>query len=196
MYALLSTTLVVIGTALMLVVLIRKMPALAELPEDQQLPGRRLTARFVTAVRRINWTKYQRLIVAALAAVAERIRRTSVRLARRSETLARNLRSRLMRLSDDREEGSSPAFSSRIKKRAAFLEEERQLIEQLAQNPNDVETYRRLGNLYVVAGNVRDARAAFTEVLRIAPEDEGALRRLQETEEAVQKEAGGSRRRK
>src|SRR3989344_5967770 len=185
MYALLSTTLVVFGAALILVVLIRKMPALAELPEDQRLPGQKITAKFFTAFKRINWARYQRVLVVALAAIAEWIRRTSVRLARRSEVMGRNLRTRLMHLSGKSDEGSSPAFSSRIKRRAAFLEEERQLIEQLAQNPNDVETYRLLGNLYVVAGNVREARAAVTHVLRIAPEDEEATRRLKELEDLL-----------
>ena len=196
MYALLSITLVVAGTALILVVLIRKIPALAELPDDQQLPGQKLTTRLVTTLRRVNWAKYQRVLVAALVAVAERIRRTSVRLARRSEVLGRNLRTRLSHLSGDQEEGSSAAFSSRIKRRSAFLEEERQLIEQLTQNTDDIDAYRRLGNLYVVAGNVRDARAAFTELLKRQPDDEEAFLRLGELEKLVVKEATVNRRKR
>ena len=49
-------------------------------------------------------------------------------------------------------------------------------------NPDDVDAYRRLGNLYVIAGNNRDARAAFSELIRINPDDEEAKKRLEEIE--------------
>ena len=177
----------------MLVVLIRKVPALAELPKDAELPGRRLTKKILKRLRKVDWAKYQRVLFAALAALVERLRRFSVRFARKSESGVRQLRQRLSRLQDNDEQEASTAFSSRIKKRSAFLEEERQLIEQLTANPDDVDAYRRLGNLYVLAGNDRDAKAAFTEVLRLDPENEEARKHLVDLDAKSEKARSPSR---
>lgn len=164
---------------LVLMVLIRKIPALAELPENQELPGRRVMKRLVKKIHQVDWERYQRVFVRALLASIERLRRLLVRGARRSEAGVKQLRVYMTRLSGNGASGSS-AFSSRIKRRSAFLEEERQLIEQLTADPDDVDAYRRLGNLYLLAGNTRDARAALTELLRRDKENEWAKSKIVE----------------
>ena len=191
MYAFIPIALVLVGAALVLVVFIRKIPALAELPEDQDLPGRRLTKRMLKRLRAVNWSRYQRVFVRGLLAFIEQLRRLSVRFARRSEASVKQLRTRMVRLTGNGDGQESPAFSSRIKKRTAFLEEERQLIEQLTANPDDTEAYRRLGNLYLLAGNTRDARAALTELLRRDPENEWGQRKLAELDGSAS--SGGER---
>ncbi len=180
MYAFFPIALVLVGAALILVVLIRKIPALNELPEDQQLPGRKVTAWALKAVKQIDWQRYQRFVVKASLAFIERLRRMSVKVARLAENGVKQLRGRMSRLSGDGESQESPAFSSRIKKRSAFLEEERQLIDKLTANPDDTDAYRRLANLYTLAGNVRDAKAAWRELLRHDPDNESAKAKLVE----------------
>ena len=185
MYAFIPIALVLAGTALVLIVFIRKIPALAELPEDQDLPGRRITKRLLKRLRAVDWARYQRVFVKGLLAFIEQLRRFAVRFARRSEAGVKQLRTRMVRLTGNDEGKESPAFSSRIKKRSAFLEEERQLIEQLTANPDDTDAYRRLGNLYLLAGNTRDARAALTELLRRDSENEWGQRKLAELDGAA-----------
>ena len=193
MYAFFSVAFFLIGLALVILVLVRKMPALAELPEEQPFPGFTVGGRLRARLARIDWKRYKRIIFSFLAAFLERLRRFFVRIARRSEKLVRGLRGRVVRLSgDENGSGKTSWFSTRIRKRSAYLEEERRLIEQLTADPDDVGAYRRLGNLYVIAGNVADARAAFTELLRHAPEDEEAQKRLLELEEHEKKEKGNT----
>lgn len=180
MYELLPIALVFAGATLILIVLIRKVPALAELPEDQQLPGRKLTRRMMKTLRQVDWPRYQRVVVRGLLAFIERLRRFGVKIARFSESGVKQLSGRMSRLSGDGARKGSPAFSSRIKKRTAFLEEERQLIDQLTANPNDADAYRRLANLYTLSGNVRDAKAAWRELLRIEPENDQVKQKLAE----------------
>ena len=180
MYEFISIGSVLVGAALILVVLIRKIPALAELPEDQQLPGRRLTRRVMKTLRQVDWPRYQRVIVKASLAFIEQLRRLGVKIARSSESGVKRLSQRMSRLSGDGARQGSPAFSSRIKKRTAFLEEERQLIDQLTSNPNDADAYRRLANLYTISGNTRDAKAAWRELLRREPDNQNAKQKLAE----------------
>ncbi|OHA52436.1 MAG: hypothetical protein A2991_03465 [Candidatus Terrybacteria bacterium RIFCSPLOWO2_01_FULL_58_14] len=190
MYALLSIVLFLVGTGLIVLVLVRKMPALVDLPGDQPSVTREFFGRVKARLKRIDWPRYQRFALTVLAAAVDFLRHLFFFIARQSERLAKLLRGRIRKLSGQQPIRAQFSFFSRIRRRSAFVEEERRLIEQLTANPHDVDAYRRLGNLYAIAGNVADARAAFTEVLRLAPEDEATKARLaeftSETEENAQ----------
>ncbi|MBI4133956.1 MAG: tetratricopeptide repeat protein [Candidatus Terrybacteria bacterium] len=189
MYALLSIVLFLIGTGLIVIVLVRKMPALVDLPGDQPSVTREFFGRVKARLKRIDWPRYQRLALTVLAAAVDFLRRLFFFIARQSERFAKLLRGRIRKLSGQQPIRAQFSFFSRIRRRSAFVEEERRLIEQLTENPHDVDAYRRLGNLYAIAGNVADARAAFTELLRLAPEDEEAKQRLTELGDSFQETA-------
>lgn len=183
MYAFIAAALFFIGVALLMVVLVRKIPVLAELPVSDGTKRRRpeIFERLRALFARIDRQKWQRRVFSALAAAADVLQRFFVRAARRFERFARRSHERVRSLSAGATvERSALAFAARIRRRSAYVEEERRLIEELAGNPQNLDAYRRLGNLYVIAGNRADARAAFTEVLRLAPDDEDAQRRLEE----------------
>lgn len=181
MYAFLSIALFFIGVALIVLVLVRKMPALVELPEVQRSSRPSVAQRVWALVLRVDWERLQHLVLRFLARIVDAFWRFLVRLARRTERWARTLNLRVLHISDlPHLHRASSSFSDRIRKRAAFVEEERRLIEQLSARPDDLDSYRRLGNLYVIAGNVQDARAAFSQLLRLDPSDTEAQRRLHE----------------
>jgi len=50
----------------------------------------------------------------------------------------------------------------------------------ILKNHDDVAAYKRLGNLYSVAGNIDEARTAFQQALKLAPDDDEIKRRLDE----------------
>ena len=180
MYAFLSIALFFVGTALLVLVLVRKIPVLANLPPEEAGKGS-LFSRAQSRAAQIDWKRWKRLLLIMLAFLVEKTRRLFVRVVRAAEKSVRGLNVRLLHLADTKTRERKPAqFFSRIRKRAAYVEEERRLIEQLTANPQDVDVYRRLGNLYVIAGNVADAKAAFSEILRLVPDDEEAKRRLRE----------------
>jgi tetratricopeptide (TPR) repeat protein len=181
MYALLSALLILGGILLLAVVFIRKMPILASLPEEEEPSSSSLTAKVRERIARIDWKRWKRLILKTLAFIAGQIFWFFRMLARKIERLVHDVNRRIQNLSEGKtSERKRPPFFSRIRKRAAYVEEERRLIEQLSKNPKDIEAYRRLGNLYVIAGNIADARASFSEILRLNPDDEEAKRRLSE----------------
>ena len=181
MYSFLSIVLFLVGAALVALVFVRKVPALAELPEMNGPRKPSLVRRVISLFARIDWQKWQRRLFRLLAMFARASRRFFVRFTKRSEKWIHALEKRVRHLSDiPHFERKNFPLASRIKKRAAFVEEERKLIEQLTADPKDIDAYRRLGNLYVVAGNTADARAAFSEILRLNPEDDEAVKRLSE----------------
>jgi len=59
-------------------------------------------------------------------------------------------------------------------------EKEEMLLSILKQNPRDIKAYKELGALYLEQNNLHDAEAAFKEALRINPEDEIAILKLEE----------------
>ena len=73
-----------------------------------------------------------------------------------------------------------PQFLFRTKRRKAYLEEEKKLLEWIENHHDDVAAYKRLGNLYSVAGNIDEARTAFQQALKLAPDDDEIKRRLDE----------------
>lgn len=184
MYELLSFVLFFVGVALIVLVLVRKMPALAELPVQPRGGSLRWLKHLRYRIGQVDWRRYQRIGLTVLAAFAELTRRFFIRVARRMERIARRAHRKLRNLSVvPQGEAVATQFFSRIRRRSAYVEEERRLIERLTENPNDIDAYRRLGNLYVIAGNVADARAAFREILQRLPQDPDATRRLEELEE-------------
>jgi tetratricopeptide (TPR) repeat protein len=59
-------------------------------------------------------------------------------------------------------------------------EKEEMLLSILKQNPRDIKAYKELGMLYLEQNNPHDAASAFEEVLKINPEDETAILKLEE----------------
>jgi len=64
-----------------------------------------------------------------------------------------------------------------------FVELEKEFIYRIAKNPNDIESYLALGNLYLSAGNYDDAEQSFRHALKINPNSRKAKRGLREIEQ-------------
>jgi len=55
---------------------------------------------------------------------------------------------------------------------------EEEYIAAITKNPRDLEAYRNLGNVYVRKNDIKDAREAFRQILRISPSDKDAEMKL------------------
>lgn len=71
--------------------------------------------------------------------------------------------------------GGQPVLMSAI---AELDRQEQVYIKLLAENPKDIETYRRLGELYLSQGNLVDATEAFRQILKLKPRDRKAKEQL------------------
>lgn len=58
--------------------------------------------------------------------------------------------------------------------------EEKQLIDLIAKNPRDIDSYRRLGFLYCKQGNKEDAKNCFRQVLKLEPGDLEVISKMKE----------------
>ncbi len=63
---------------------------------------------------------------------------------------------------------------------ASVTPEEQQYIDQISENPKNIEAYRALGFIYLRQRNYSDARACFRRVLKHQPGDEAVKIKLEE----------------
>lgn len=56
---------------------------------------------------------------------------------------------------------------------------EKKIIQKIANNPRDMENYRNLGDLYIKMKNFVDAEESYKQVLKLAPRDMDAKRKLE-----------------
>ena len=72
--------------------------------------------------------------------------------------------------------------------RVSFANQEQQLINQLAYNPKDVSTYKRLGWLYLENSKPMEARQAFKMAVKLGSKDKIIITKLLEMGGTVHKE--------
>ena len=161
------------GISLVLVVLIRKLPVLGEFSAPS--PKVKLTIPKIIPLK-IDFRAAQRRSFGALEIAMQGLRTALFAFLRISD--------RLLRLAQKKAGKKNvemlPQFLFRTKRRKAYLEEEKKLLEWIENHHDDVAAYKRLGNLYSVAGNIDEARTAFQQAFKLAPDDDEIKRRLDE----------------
>lgn len=70
--------------------------------------------------------------------------------------------------------------TSSVEEEEEILPEEKKLIDIIAKHPKDIKAYRDLANLYIRRKNIKDAKAALRQILKIDPEDESARKELEQ----------------
>lgn len=73
-----------------------------------------------------------------------------------------------------------------------FAAKEQQLINQLAYNPKDVSSYKRLGWLYMENNKPMDARQAFKMAIKLGSKDRMIMAKLLEVGGVLHKEGAGA----
>lgn len=185
--------LIISGVFALAILVIRHLPDIVQTPQDGSGAGAARTssgpfAFLGSMISRERRIAYQRTILGILERV---LRKTSLRLltlTRFTEKMLHGVQRRSLKFS----EGSGvsfPKFVNRFKKRRAYVEEERKLLEHVLRSPGDVDAYRRLGNLYLLLGNIHDARAALNQALKLNPDDEETKAKLAKIEEQLETSA-------
>lgn len=81
------------------------------------------------------------------------------------------------------QEKSELAQRAKPEQEKEFVELEKEFIYRIAKNPNDIESYLALGNLYLSVANYDDAEQSFRHALKINPNSRNAKKGLRETVE-------------
>lgn len=81
---------------------------------------------------------------------------------------------RLQKLAGESPASSIPYFFATLRRRKAFVEEEKKLLELVTKNPDDVDSWWRLARLYLHDKRDKEARSTLREILRINPDDQEA----------------------
>ena len=170
--------LILSGIGLVVFIFARKIPEVSQIPQED-IPVL-VRPKIIQWIASIDWSKLTLQVLRALETIIRVLRKLFFFFLRTSEHWIRGLSARSRQIAGEAPPVFLPKFLFRIKRRKAFVEEERKLLEWLTQHPDDFEAYRRLGNLYTVAGNIRDARASFEQALKLRPDDDEIKRHLDE----------------
>jgi len=160
------------GIALVMLVLVRKLPALAQ----SDIPASSFKITLPKIPLHVDAKAIQRRSFTALEVALRGLRSTLFAFLRLSEHFLRLAQAK----SGKRSVPVLSQFLFRTKRRKAYLEEERKLLDWIEHHQDDVVAHKRLGNLYSVAGNIGEARTAFQQALKLAPEDDEIKKRLDE----------------
>ncbi|KKR46342.1 MAG: hypothetical protein A3A97_03225 [Candidatus Terrybacteria bacterium RIFCSPLOWO2_01_FULL_40_23] len=177
MYSFVAPLFFLIGLSGIVLVLARAFPLLWKIPEPEGAKGFQIINKVHELIQRVPWQKW---LFHGIELVLKRVRKALFAGLKKSEKLTHSVQIRSGKFSPETGVDVLPKFFDRIRKRKAFLEEERKLLEYLAHHHDDAAAYKRLGNLYAIAGNVKDARAALEQSLRLMPDDEEIMQRLEE----------------
>lgn len=177
MYSIIAPILFLVGLSGLVLILARAIPLLGGIPKPEAENKFQVQNKIHEFIQKIPWQKW---VFNGVEIVLKRVRTILFVGLKKSERLTHSVQVRSGKLSPESGLDVLPKFFDRIRKRRAFLEEERKLLEYIAHNHDDAAAYKRLGNLYVMAGNVKDARAALEQSLRLMPDDEETMKRLEE----------------
>ncbi|OHA46370.1 MAG: hypothetical protein A3A80_03335 [Candidatus Terrybacteria bacterium RIFCSPLOWO2_01_FULL_44_24] len=178
MYSILAPLLFLLGLAGVILIVARALPILSELPEQENgKQGLFIVNKIHELIQKIPW---QRWLFNGIEIILKKVRITLFAGLKKSERMVHSVQTRSQKFSPEKSIDVLPKFFDRIKKRKAFLEEERKLLEYIAHHHDDGASYKRLGNLYIIAGNVKDARAALEQATRLLPDDEDIMQKLEE----------------
>ncbi len=64
---------------------------------------------------------------------------------------------------------------------------EEHLIDRIAENPRDAASYEELGDLYLAAGNMQDAKACYRQVLKLHPTNRAVKLKIRKVERFFEK---------
>ena len=178
MYSILAPILFLIGLAGIIFIIARALPVVSSIPEPENFKMNfPLVNKVREVIRKIPWQKW---LFRGIEMALKRVRFVLFAGLKKSEKLAQSAQVRSNKLTPANGVAGLPKFFERIHKRRAFLEEERKLLEYIAHHHDDVSAYKRLGNLYAIAGNVKDARAALEQALHLSPDDIEIMQRLED----------------
>lgn len=186
MYQFLSPLLIFIGLFVMTIIVIRRLPDLAQSEAAALGTGKNAFGLFGSVARMLQSERrlaYQKALLRLSEAVLRKVSLRLLGLARMTEKMLRGVQRRSDKISNKKSFVSFPRLFSKFEKRRAFVEEERKLLEHLFRSPNDIDAYRRLGSLYFVERKFSDARLAFSQILRLIPDDEEAKIKIAEIDE-------------
>lgn len=172
MDSLIPQLLIILSLVGIIIILVRKIPAAAkmEIKEEESLKSSQLAkTRFLLDNFRQLSHKYLGLTLKALEKLLKQLKIGSLKIESKTSLWIQELRKK----------------SQKIKRRkdlSISVRREKEWIKIIAENPKDIEAYKKLGLLYLKQENYKDARASFQQVLKINSKDKEANQRLKELE--------------
>ncbi|HXV26752.1 MAG TPA: hypothetical protein VD862_01880 [Candidatus Paceibacterota bacterium] len=203
MFITIPLILIAVAVLALVVVVWRKWGYLRKLEPESHPVGRTffhdLAPEAAAGLRSFHWKNYWHNILTAIEAVLGRVQAFFSSINRASERLAHSVR----RVSKDAEkerqdrteppapaaaqEPAKPAVDDQAERERALKEEEQQLIVAIAQDARNVVLYRRLSDVYLKLGNLKDAVESLKVAVKLEPDDGRLSERLASLKERLEK---------
>jgi len=178
----------------------RKIPTLIKLPaepDQNALPGVPLRERAVNLAKTISHPNFWLVFLGWLEKTLRKARILFLKLDNFFISLIAKSREKSSEMAEKSKEWMSERRMQKIGKlkmmadlRRTAEEKEEMFLSILKQNPRDIKAYKDLGQLYMDQGNTHDAEAAFKESLKINPEDEVAIAKIEEIKNLRENHSG------
>lgn len=181
---------IILSLAGLAFIVYRKIPTLIKLPaepDENSLPGVPLREKTVNLIKTIAHPNFWLVFLGWLEKTLRKTRILFLKLDNFFISLIAKSREKSHEMAIKSKEWMSESRMKKIGKlkmmadlRRTSEEKEEMLLSILKQNPRDIKAYKDLGQLYMDLGNIHDAESAFKEALKINPEDETAILKLEE----------------
>lgn len=181
---------IILSLAGLVFIVFRKIPTLVKLPTEpveNSLPKISLKERAANLAKNISHPDFWLVFLGWLEKVLRKVRILFLKMDSFFISLIGKSREKSNQMAIKSKEWMSERRTKKIEKlkmladlRRTSEEKEDMLLSILKQNPRDIKAYKELGALYLEQKNIQDAQSAFEEVLKINPEDEVAIAKLEE----------------
>ena len=194
MFLIIPLSLALVALIGITVVVWRKMPYLRKLAPESHPAGETVlhdyAPEFVQWVASVPWRRFVHNVLVEFEKVLRKGRLLMSSLDRMSDKVIRKVR--VVHLATaKKEEAMIAQRQEEVAKQAEepdeidmedpeqLRQEEQRLIVAIAQSPKDVELYTRLARVYLKLGAYGDAVEALEAVLKLNPDDEATVKRLE-----------------
>lgn len=200
-----TVPLVVIAVAatVLVVMVLRKWPYLKKLEPDAHPVGdslvHDLAPEVIERAKSVDWQSFWHHGLAGIEGVLSGVRSAFTAIGEASERLMSSVQS-VKRSVPERVETHElepqpekptvvvPARDDEAEQERLLREEEQKLILDIAQNPKNVELYKKLSRVYSKLGNGKDAIESLAAASKLDPDDDAILERLDRLKEREEKE--------
>ena len=194
---------IAVATTMLVVMVLRKWPYLKKLEPDAHPVGdslvHDLAPEAIGRVKSIDWQSLWHHGLDGIEGALSGIRSAFTAIGEASERLKSSVQS-VKRSVPERTETHEPeteperptvvvpARDDEAEQERLLREEEQKLILDIAQNPKNVELYKKLSRVYSKLDNLPDAIEALTAASKLDPDDDAMLERLDRLKERSEKE--------
>jgi len=203
MFDLLPQIIIIASIAGIIIIIVRKLPALSSVPDNTKISDINKKSRKIKVPSLLNrlWLKIKSFkysdnfhkILELTEKILRKLKVVFLKVENKISQWAEMLRQHSQKVKARREGvdieiktsnggANNIALSSKKQLEVSDAEKEAEemdaleekYIEEITKNPRNIEAYRKLGNLYIKKNSVNDAREAFRQILKLNPSDKDA----------------------